>query len=124
MKRLILVLAMVAITCFSTQVLAADKAAISKNVDEVVAAIDSGKEASSFAADAYTPYVFIMEKDGNLIVHPSLAGQDLKVKAMPIYEALQAATAEGVWLQYEWKGKEKNTYAKKTKKDLIVASGY
>lgn len=124
MKRLFFVLAMVAITCFSTHVLAGDKAAISKNVDEIVAAIDSGKEASSFAADAYTPYAFIMEKDGKLIVHPSLAGQDLKEKAMPIYEALQAATTEGVWLKYEWKGKEKNSYAKKTKSDLIVASGY
>ncbi len=124
MKRVLFVLVMVALSCFATQVLAADQAAISKNVDEIVAAIDNGKEASSYAADAYTPYAFIMQKDGMMIVHPTLAGEDLKAKAMPIYEALQGATPEGVWLKYEWQGKEKNTYAKTTKNDLIVASGY
>lgn len=124
MKRLFFVVAIVAMACFSTQLFAGDKAAISKNVDEVVAAIDGGKDPASFAADAYTPYVFIMEKDGMLLVHPSLAGKDLKTEAMAIYEALQAASAEGVWLKYEWKGKEKNTYAKATTNNLIVASGY
>jgi hypothetical protein len=43
---------------------------------------------------------------------------------MPIYEALQAATPEGVWLTYEWGGSEKNTYAKKTSNNLTVGSGY
>ena len=124
MKRVLFVLAMVMLSCFATQAMAADKTAISKNVDDIVAALDSGKEASSFAADAYTPYAFIMKKDGMMIVHPTLAGQDLKEKAMPIYEALQKATPEGVWLKYEWQGKEKNTYAKTTKDNLIVASGY
>ncbi len=64
-----------------------------EHVDEVVTAIDGGKDAKSYAADAFAPYVFIMEADGTLVVHPTLAGQDLEVKAMPIFEALQASTA-------------------------------
>ncbi|WP_028583389.1 hypothetical protein [Desulfogranum mediterraneum] len=130
MKRVMVVLAVVSLALFAGQAVATDaadapdKAAISKHVDEIVLAIDGGKDAAAFAADAYTPYAFIMEQGGLLIVHPSLAGQDLKTKAMPIYEALQAATADGVWINYQWKGKEKHTYAKKTKTDLIVASGY
>lgn len=124
MKHLMAVITLVALTCFATFAFAGDKAAISKNVDEVVAAIDGGKDAASFASDAYTPYVFIMKADGMLVVHPSLAGQDLKGKAMTIYNSLKDATPAGAWVQYEWKGKEKNTYAKRTKNDLIVASGY
>jgi hypothetical protein len=65
-----------------------------------------------------------MEANGNLVVHPTLAGQDLKVKAMPIFEALQAATPEGLWVTYQWDGKEKNTYTRKTKSNLTVGSGY
>ena len=98
--------------------------AISKNVDEMVNAIDGGKDAKSFAPDAYDPYAFVMDANGTLMVHPTLAGQDLKQKAMPIYEALQAATPEGKWITYMWDGKEKNTYARKTGSNLIVASGY
>ncbi len=98
--------------------------AISKNVNEIVDAVDAGKDAKGFAPDAYTPYAFIMEAGGTLLVHPTLAGQDLKAKAMLIYEALQAATPEGVWLTYQWDGKEKNTYARRTGGNLIVASGY
>ncbi len=124
MKRLVVAVSLMAVVLFSVQAFAADKAAISSHVDEVVAAIDGGKEPASFAPDAYTPYAFIMAPDGTLLVHPSLAGQDLKEKAMPIYEALQAATEEGVWLTYEYNGKEKNTYAKKTSGGLTVGSGY
>jgi hypothetical protein len=124
MKRLMVLLSMIAVALFATQAFCADRDAISKNVDEIVAAIDGGAEATSFAHDAYDPYAFIMEADGTLVVHPTLAGEDLKEKAMPIYEALQAATAEGVWLTYEWGGSEKNTYAKKTSNNLTVGSGY
>lgn len=125
MKRLLVVCSLVAIFMFAVgQSYAFDKEGISRNVDEIVTAIDNGKAASSFAPDAYSPYAFIMEKGGNLIVHPSLAGQDLKVKAMPIYEALQSATPQGKWVTYEWKGKEKHTYARLTKSNLIVGSGY
>ncbi|PID71879.1 MAG: hypothetical protein CSB34_05085 [Desulfobulbus propionicus] len=124
MKRLVLALVLTAVACLSVTAFAADKEVLKSHVDEVVAAIDGGKDASAFTADAYVPYVFIMQADGLMIVHPSLAGQDLKAQAMPIYEALQGATPEGMWIQYEWKGKEKNTYARTTKSNLLVASGY
>lgn len=124
MKRVLIVLSLVTVMLFATQAMSADREAIRKNVDEVVNAINGGKDAKSYAADAFTPYVFIMEANGNLVVHPTLAGQDLKVKAMPIYEALQAATAEGLWVTYQWDGKEKNTFTRKTKNNLTVGSGY
>lgn len=124
MKRLLLLVATVVFTLSASHVLAADREAISKNVDAVVTAIDGGKTATDFGADAYTPYVFIMDATGKLLVHPKLAGKDLKEVAKPIYDALQAATPAGIWVQYQWDGKEKNTYAKKTKNNLTVASGY
>ncbi|MBM9535647.1 hypothetical protein JWG43_01015 [Desulfobulbus alkaliphilus] len=126
MKRLMVMLSMVAVVLFATQAFTAekDKEAITKNVDEVVAAINGGKGAASFAPDAYTPYVFIMEADGLLIVHPTLAEKDLKVEGMPIYEAIMAATEQGEWVKYDWKGSEKNTYIKRTDNNLVVGSGY
>ncbi|MDX9834241.1 MAG: hypothetical protein RBT36_03400 [Desulfobulbus sp.] len=124
MKRLMVMLTLVAVALFATQAFAADKEAISKNVDAVVAAINGGKDAASFAADAYTPYAFIMEADGKLIVHPTLDGKDLKVEGMPIYEAIMAATPQGEWVTYQWADKEKNTYIKRTNNNLIVGSGY
>ena len=124
MKRLLMLVATVVLTLSLSQVFAADREAISKNVDTMVAAIDGGKTATDFAADAYTPYVFIMDATGKLLVHPKLADKDLKEVAKPIYDALQAATPAGIWVQYQWDGKEKNTYAKKTKNNLTVASGY
>lgn len=62
---------------------AADKAAIQKQVDEIVAAIDGGKTAADFkdAAKREPYYVFIMQENGSLLVHPSLEGQSLKEKA-------------------------------------------
>lgn len=124
MKRLLVLISMVALTLLATQAFSADREAISKNVDAMVAAIDGGKAATDYAPDAYTPYAFIMDANGMLLVHPKLAGKDLKEVAKPIYDALQAATPAGVWVQYQWDGKEKNTYAKKTKNNLTVASGY
>jgi hypothetical protein len=103
--------------------LAADKATIQKNVDEVVAAINNGKEAAGYAANAYTPYVFIMAPNGKLIVHPYLAREYLQEKAAPIYKALLKATPEGAWVSYFWKGAEKETYVRKTDTDLTVGSG-
>ena len=106
MKRLALVL-MIVLACFATQSFAADKEVIKSNVDEIVAAIDGGKDAASYAPDAYSPYAFIMEKDGKLVVHPTLGGQDLKEKAMPIFIALQGADAEGKWITTPGKAKRK-----------------
>jgi hypothetical protein len=112
--------------CLATGVFAADKDAIKKQVDEIVVSIDSGKKAQDFkgAAQNKPNYVFIMEKDGNMLVHPSLVGQSLKEKAEPVYNECSKATADGTWVGYEWKGKQKNTYVRKTKDGLIVGSGY
>ena len=65
-----------------------------------------------------------MEAGGNLIVHPTLAGQSLKEKAAPVYDAVAKATPEGTWVDYEWQGKMKHSYVKTTKSGLIVGSGY
>ena len=124
MKRLTQVLSFFAVLFVVAGAWAVDKAAIIQNVDAIVTEIDSGKNAMDFKAAAYEPYVFIMEVDGMLLVHPTLAGSNLKEKALPAYEAVIKATSEGAWVKYEWKGKEKNTYAKRTKSNLIVGSGY
>ncbi len=114
---------MAAYFLLTTGALAADKAAIKNNVDAMVAAIDNGKVATSFAADTYTPYAFVMEPSGKLIVHPHLAGEYLQEKAAPVYSALQQATTEGIWVSYFWKGAEKETYVRRTKSNLTVGSG-
>ena len=112
--------------CLATGAFAADKAAIKKQVDTIVVAIDGGKTADDFksAAQNKPSYVFIMKEDGNMLVHPSLVGQSLKEKAEPVYNECSKATTDGTWVGYEWKGKEKNTYVRKTKDGLIVGSGY
>jgi len=127
MKRVaILSLILIFGLCVATGAFAADKDAIKKQVDDIVVAIDGGKMAKDFASAAQNKpyYVFIMEEGGMLLVHPSLVGQSLKDKAEPVYNECVKATAEGVWVSYEWKGKQKNTYVRKTKSDLIVGSGY
>ena len=112
--------------CLVAGAFAADKDAIKKQVDEIVVSIDSGKKAQDFegAAQNKPHYVFIMEEDGQMFVHPSLVGQSLKEKAGPVYNECSKATADGTWVEYEWKGKQKNTYVRKTKDGLIVGSGY
>ena len=96
--------------------MAADKATIKKNVDDMVAAINNGKAATSYAADAYTPYAFVMEPSGKLIVHPYLAGEYLQEKAAPVYTALQQATHGGdlgeLFLE---RGRERNLCAQDQK---------
>ena len=112
--------------CLVAGAFAADKDAIKKQVDEIVVSIDSGKKAQDFkdAAQNKPSYVFIMKEGGQMLVHPSLVGQSLKDKAEPVYNECSKATADGTWVKYEWKGKEKNTYVRKTKDGLIVGSGY
>ncbi|MCU0587376.1 MAG: hypothetical protein MUF52_04395 [Syntrophobacteraceae bacterium] len=126
-KASVLFLAILAIVCFATSGFAApDKDAIKKQVDEIVAAIDGGKTADDFkdAAKREPYYVFIMKEDGMLLVHPSLVGQSLKEKAAPVFDAVVKATPAGVWVDYEWQGKMKHSYVRKTKSALIVGSGY
>ena len=112
--------------CLATGALAADKDAIKKQVDDIVVAINGGKTAADFASAAQNKpyYVFIMEEGGNLLVHPSLVGQSLKEKAEPVYNECAKATADGVWVGYVWKEKQKHTYVRKTASGLIVGSGY
>ena len=127
MKRVtIIFVALILGICLATGAFAADKDAIKKQVDEIVVSIDSGKKADDFmgAAQNKPHYVFIMEEGGQLLVHPKLVGQSLKEKAEPAYNACSKATADGTWVTYEWDGKEKNTYVRKTKDGLIVGSGY
>ena len=127
MKRATIIsLAFILGLCLATGVFAADKDAIKKQVDTIVVAIDGGKTADDFksAAQNKPSYVFIMKEGGEMLVHPSLVGQSLKDKALPVYNECSKATADGTWVKYEWKGKEKNTYVRKTKDGLIVGSGY
>jgi hypothetical protein len=110
--------------CLSFNVFAADKAAIQKNVEDIVAAIDGGKAASEFKPDDVDPYAFIMETGGNMIVHPTLAGKNLKDESAALYDIISQSTPEGIWVDYEWQGKMKHSYLKTTAGGLIVGSGY
>jgi signal transduction histidine kinase len=101
------------------------KDVVKKQVDEIVAAIDGGKKAEDFAAAAQKdPYVFIMEANGKLLVHPTLVGQSLKEKAGPVFDEVAKGTPEGNYVKYEWGGAKKCTYSRKTKGGLIVGCGY
>ena len=108
----------------ATGVFAADKALIQSNVDGIVSAINEGKAADSFKANDYDPYVFIMEEDGVLVVHPSMPGESLKEKAPPVYDALMKSDSTGKWVDYVWKEKQKHSYVRTTAGGLIVGSGY
>lgn len=124
MNRQPFVVLIMMVVFFVANVMAEDRISIEKNVNELMAAMEAGRDPSSFAADAYTPYVFVMEQDGRLLLHPTLVGEDLKGKAKPIYDALIQATPKGVWVHYFWKGKEKHTFARRHEGHLIIASGY
>jgi hypothetical protein len=127
MKKCFLIMLVVVVSLSLTGIVsAADKDAIKAQVDEIAIAIEGGKPASDFAdaAKKQPHYVFIMEESGNVLVHPSLVGKSLKEEAAPAYDAVVQATLEGNWVMYEWDGKEKNTYVRKTKTGVIVGSGY
>jgi len=103
---------------------AADREAIQANVDEVVATVNEGADPTSIQANDYDPYVYIMEQDGNLVVHPELTGKNLKELALPVYDAVMKGTEAGAWVDYEWKGEQKHSYVRKTDCGLMVGSGY
>ncbi len=99
--------------------------AYKKKVDDVVAAINGGKKAADFKSAAKEdPYVFIMKSDGTMEVHPTLEGKNIKGDMEVIYKELTKADANGLWVKYQWQGKEKNTYVRRTNDGLIVGSGY
>jgi len=98
---------------------------VKQQVDEIVMALDGGKTAQDFADAALKdPYVFVMEADGTLLVHPTLVGQSLKEKAGPVYNEVAKATPDGTYVNYEWAGAKKCTYSRKTQSGLIVGCGY
>jgi len=110
--------------CFATCAFAADKHEIEKSVSSVVlAGIFNDKACKDKAPEGL--YIFVMEKEGKLLVHPSKdAIKDLSTpKYKVIYDELIKATSDGVWVQYQWKGKEKNTFVKSSG-DKIVGCGY
>jgi len=125
-KSSITLLALIVGLVLTASVFAGDKEAIKSQVDDIAQAINGGKMASDFkeAAEREPYYVYIMAEDGQLLVHPSLEGKNLKEVAAPAYEAVGKATEEGTWVKYEWKGAEKNAYVRKTKAGPIVGSGY
>ena len=124
-KALTICLATVIGICLCTGAMAADEAAIKANVDGIVAGIDGGKAATDYNAGDYDPYVFIMEENGMLLVHPTLEGQSLNTeKFKPVYDALIQSMPEGVWVDYEWGGSMKRSYVRTTADGLIVGSGY
>ena len=94
-----------------------------KLVNEVVDAINKGKKAEDFKdlARKEPYYVFIMEQDGKFLVHPIYTR--LEEWDKPIFDAVSKATAEGLWVSYDYQGK-RHTYVRKTKSGLIVGSGH
>ena len=82
MKKYLLIMLVVMVGLLTGFVSAADvdKDAIKAKVDEIAVAIEGGKPASDFAdaAKLEPHYVYIMEESGNLLVHPSLVGKNLK----------------------------------------------
>jgi signal transduction histidine kinase len=111
--------------CLAGASFAADEAAIKANVDSVAEGINGGKDPSGYKAGDYDPYIFVMEADGGVIVHPSLQGESLNTeKFSPVYEALVKATPGGAWVEYEWQGSQKKSYVRETASGLIVGSGY
>ena len=127
MKKYFLIILVVTLGLALTGVVsAADRDAIKAQVDEIAVAIEGGKPASDFADAAKRKpyYVYILEENGKMLVHPSLVGKSLEEAAKPAYDAVVKATMEGTWVKYEWKGKEKNAYVRKTKTGVIVGSGY
>lgn len=127
MKKHFMLLLVVMVGLILTGVVSADdKAAIKTQVDQIATAIDGGRAPKEFAdaAQRKPHYVYIMEAGGLLLVHPSLAGENLKEKAAPAYDAVVQATPGGTWVTYEWQGKEKNAYVRKTTSGVIVGSGY
>lgn len=102
----------------------ADRAAIKQHVDEAVMAINQGTPIDSFAADSFKPYLFVIDAQGKVLVHPTLTGEFLQEKAAPVYAALEQATTMGSWVTYYWKGEDKASYVRRTIHNDIVGSGF
>ncbi len=110
---------------FCFEAWAADKKEIERQiknqVDEVVAAIDSGKKAEDFEylSKKEPHYLFIMKSDGGVFFHPHYS----RIWGVP-YDAIIKGTTEGLWVEYILEGKMRHSYVKKTKGGLFVVMGY
>lgn len=120
MKRVLILLSLIAAVMFAIQAISADKSGIKKNVDAIITAIDEGQDPQSYVSEATLSRVFILEETGNLLVHPTMTGKDLKMEDMQMFEALKVSTPDGQWIVYRMDGKEKNIYVRKTKNNLTV----
>ena len=125
MKKFMVVCFITVLGFFITSTLmAADEDEIEANVNSVVEAINDGKAPTDYKAEDFDPYVYIMDEDGVLLVHPSLQGQSIATEQFkPIYEAILQSTPKGVWVDYEWDGGTKEAYVRTTQDGLIVGSG-
>lgn len=103
---------------------AADKPLIMKNVDTVVADINNGKSATDIKPDVFSPFIAIMDTEGEMIVHPKWPGFNVRNVVPFIYNEIAKGTVDGVWVEYPSGGKLKHVYVKKTSNDLFVTSGY
>ena len=112
------------VSCMVSLTLAADKQEIKNNVDSIVEALNHGDSPEKINPNDYSPYVFIMQQDGKLLVHPELAGKSLKEVAEPVYDALSNSNHDGIWVDYVWKEQQKHSYVRTTQNGLIVGSGY
>lgn len=126
MKRiLVATLVLIFGLCLATNALAGSKEAAKQNVKDVVESINAGTDPEAINANDYEPYVFILEEDGLLVVHPSLEGESLAEKAPPVYEAIANAVQEGKeTADYMWQGSMKHSFVQQTDSGLIVGSGY
>ena len=103
---------------------AADKPVIMKNVATIVAGINNGKSAMDIKPDVFSPFIAIMDAQGEMIVHPSWPGFNVKNVVPFIYNEIVKGSVDGVWVEYPSGGKLKHVYVKKTNNDLFVTSGY
>ena len=103
---------------------AADKPTIMKNVATIVADINNGKTTKDIKPDVFTPFISIMDAEGELIVHPQWPGFNVRNTVPFIYNEIIKGTVDGVWVEYPSGGKLKHVYVKKTSNDLYVTSGY
>ena len=103
---------------------AADKAVIMKNVASIVAEINNGKSATDINPDVFSPFIAIMDIEGEMIVHPKWHGFNVKNVVPFIYNEIAKGSIDGVWVEYPSGGRLKHVYVKKTNNDLFVTSGY
>ena len=103
---------------------AADKTVIMKNVASIFADINNGKSATDIKPDVFSPFIAIMDIEGEMIVHPQWPGFNVRNVVPFIYNEIAKGTVDGVWVEYPSGGKLKYVYVKKTSNDLFVTSGY